>query len=146
MIRWGILSTARIGTVKVIPAMQRGQYCEVLAIDAGRSLSYTWDHDNDDPLYALKSVVRPLEPSPRIATLADTVDLVGLTDNHAGQPRMSPLAAVALAREEGVGTIDQDRFAGLRTILGTMPTSIPITSAESGRATGSRSTEKHTCQ
>jgi uncharacterized protein YndB with AHSA1/START domain len=31
--------------------------CEVLAIDAERSLSYTWDHDNDDPLYALKSVV-----------------------------------------------------------------------------------------
>ena len=40
----------------------------------------------------------------RIATLADTVDLVGLTDNHAGQPRMSPLAAVALAREQGVRT------------------------------------------
>src|SRR6201997_3009145 len=52
----------------------------------------------------------PAEPdgtrvSDRIATLADTVDVVGLTDNHAGQPRMSPLAAVALAREQGVGTI-----------------------------------------
>src|SRR3984893_7766791 len=43
--------------------------------------------------------------SARIAVLADTVDVVGLTDNHAGQPRMSPLAAVALAREQGVGTI-----------------------------------------
>jgi uncharacterized protein YndB with AHSA1/START domain len=31
--------------------------CEVLAIDAERSLSYTWDHDNDDPLYALRSIV-----------------------------------------------------------------------------------------
>lgn len=31
--------------------------CEVLAIDPERSLSYTWDHANDDPLYALKSVV-----------------------------------------------------------------------------------------
>lgn len=31
--------------------------CEVLAIDPERSLSYAWDHDNDDPLYALKSVV-----------------------------------------------------------------------------------------
>ena len=41
----------------------------------------------------------------RIAALADTVDLVGLTDNHAGQPRMSPLAAVALAREQGVATV-----------------------------------------
>src|SRR6266540_4214610 len=36
----------------------------------------------------------------RIAILAKHVDLVGLTDNHAGQPRMSPLAAVALAREQ----------------------------------------------
>jgi hypothetical protein len=31
-IRWGILSTAKIGTEKVIPAMQRGSYCEVTAI------------------------------------------------------------------------------------------------------------------
>ncbi|MGH2521608.1 MAG: Gfo/Idh/MocA family protein [Anaerolineales bacterium] len=37
-VRWGILSTARIGTEKVIPAMQRGQHSEVTAIasrDAG---------------------------------------------------------------------------------------------------------------
>jgi len=38
--------------------------------------------------------------------------------------------------EEGVGTIDQDRFAGLRTILGTMPTSIPITSTVTALTTG----------
>ena len=31
-VRWGILSTAGIGTEKVIPAMQRGEYCEVAAI------------------------------------------------------------------------------------------------------------------
>jgi len=31
-LRWGILSTARIGTEKVIPAMQRGKRCEVVAI------------------------------------------------------------------------------------------------------------------
>ncbi len=31
-IRWGIISTAKIGTAKVIPAMQRGEYCEVAAI------------------------------------------------------------------------------------------------------------------
>jgi len=53
----------------------------------------------------------------RIAALADTVDLVGLTDNHAGRPRMSPLAAVALAREQGVATVvhvscrDRNRLA-----------------------------------
>ena len=31
-IRWGILSTAKIGREKVIPALQQGQYCEVTAI------------------------------------------------------------------------------------------------------------------
>ncbi|MEJ2643072.1 MAG: Gfo/Idh/MocA family oxidoreductase [Desulfosarcinaceae bacterium] len=36
-IRWGVLSTARIGTEKVLPAMQRGQYCEVVGI-ASRNL------------------------------------------------------------------------------------------------------------
>lgn len=35
-IRWGILSTAKIGREKVIPAMQHGRYCEVAAI-ASRS-------------------------------------------------------------------------------------------------------------
>jgi predicted dehydrogenase len=36
-VRWGILSTANIGTSKVIPAMQRGEHCEIAAI-ASRSL------------------------------------------------------------------------------------------------------------
>ena len=36
-VRWGILSTAKIGTLKVIPAMQQGQHCEVTAI-ASRTL------------------------------------------------------------------------------------------------------------
>jgi predicted dehydrogenase len=36
-IRWGILSTAKIGTEKVIPAMQAGQQCEITAI-ASRDL------------------------------------------------------------------------------------------------------------
>lgn len=31
-VRWGILSTARIGTEQVIPAMQQGAYCEITAI------------------------------------------------------------------------------------------------------------------
>ena len=31
-VRWGILSTAKIGTEKVIPGMQRGELCEVVAI------------------------------------------------------------------------------------------------------------------
>ena len=35
-IRWGILSTARIGTEKVIPAMQQGTYGEVTAIASRR--------------------------------------------------------------------------------------------------------------
>ncbi len=31
-VKWGILSTAKIGTVKVIPAMQRAELCDVVAI------------------------------------------------------------------------------------------------------------------
>jgi 5,10-methylenetetrahydrofolate reductase len=60
----------------------------------------------------------------RIAVLADTVDLVGLTDNHAGQSRMSPLAAVALAREQGVRTVvhvscrDRNRLALQSQVVG----------------------------
>jgi predicted dehydrogenase len=36
-VRWGVLSTARIGTEAVIPAMQLGEHCQVTAI-ASRSL------------------------------------------------------------------------------------------------------------
>jgi predicted dehydrogenase len=31
-VRWGILSTAKIGREKVIPAMQKGEFCEIVAI------------------------------------------------------------------------------------------------------------------
>jgi predicted dehydrogenase len=37
-VSWGILSTAKIGTEKVIPAMQKGKFCEIRAI-ASRDLS-----------------------------------------------------------------------------------------------------------
>ena len=37
-IRWGVLSTAAIGVKKVLPAMQRGEYCTIAAI-ASRELS-----------------------------------------------------------------------------------------------------------
>src|SRR5436309_2298006 len=83
------------------------------------------------PLRALTSAEISLPAVPdtirvrdRIAALADTVDVVGLTDNHAGQPRMSPLAAVALAREQGVGTIvhvscrDRNRLALQSQVVG----------------------------
>ena len=32
VVRWGVLSTAKIGTVKVIPAMQQAENCEIVAI------------------------------------------------------------------------------------------------------------------
>jgi len=41
-VRWGILSTADIGLNQVIPAIQRAQSCEVVAIasrDEGRAVS-----------------------------------------------------------------------------------------------------------
>ncbi|HEY5711787.1 MAG TPA: SRPBCC domain-containing protein [Allosphingosinicella sp.] len=31
--------------------------CRVLEVEPHQSLSYTWDHEHDDPAYALKSVV-----------------------------------------------------------------------------------------
>ncbi len=33
-VRWGILSTAKIGVKKVIPAMQKGEYCDITAISS----------------------------------------------------------------------------------------------------------------
>jgi predicted dehydrogenase len=35
-VRWGVLSTAKIGLVNVIPAMQQGEHCEVVAIASSR--------------------------------------------------------------------------------------------------------------
>ncbi len=85
----------------------------------------------DIPIVALTSAEISLPSGPdasrvrdRLAALADTVDLVGLTDNHAGQPRMSPLAAVALAREQGVATVvhiscrDRNRLALQSQVVG----------------------------
>src|SRR5204862_516857 len=83
------------------------------------------------PLEALTSAEISLPTNPdalrvrqRIAALADTVDLVALTDNHAGEARMSPLAAVALAREQGVRTVvhvscrDRNRLALQSQVVG----------------------------
>jgi len=35
-VRWGVLSTAKIGIEKVIPAMQQGEHCEIVAIASSR--------------------------------------------------------------------------------------------------------------
>lgn len=83
------------------------------------------------PRHALTSAEISLPTRPdaaqvarRIEVLATHVDLVGLTDNHAGQPRMSPLAAVALARERGVATVvhvscrDRNRLALRSQVVG----------------------------
>jgi methylenetetrahydrofolate reductase (NADPH) len=83
------------------------------------------------PLDALTSAEISLPATPdatqvreRIAVLSRHVDLVGLTDNHAGKPRMSPLAAVALAREQGVATVvhvscrDRNRLALRSQVIG----------------------------
>jgi methylenetetrahydrofolate reductase (NADPH) len=73
---------------------------------------------------SLPSTADAVRVKERIAVLADTVDVVGLTDNHAGQSRMSPLAAVALAREQGVRTVvhvscrDRNRLALQSQVVG----------------------------
>lgn len=35
-----------------------GVECDVLAVEPGKTLTYTWNHVHDDPLYDLRSVVR----------------------------------------------------------------------------------------
>src|SRR5436305_5981043 len=73
---------------------------------------------------SLPSTANAARVQERIEVLADTVDVVGLTDNHAGQSRMSPLAAVALAREQGVRTVvhvscrDRNRLALQSQVVG----------------------------
>src|SRR6266550_2076541 len=45
-VRWGVLSTAKIGVTKVIPGMQKGEWCEVTAIasrDPGKAESVARD-------------------------------------------------------------------------------------------------------
>ena len=54
-VRWGILSTAKIGVDKVIPAMQRGAWCEIVAI-ASRDL---------DLLGLVESIARHFFPRDR---------------------------------------------------------------------------------
>jgi methylenetetrahydrofolate reductase (NADPH) len=73
---------------------------------------------------SLPGSAEPVKVRERIALLADAVEIVGLTDNHAGQARMSPLAAVALAREQGVRTVvhvscrDRNRLALRSQVVG----------------------------
>ncbi|MEO1997619.1 MAG: Gfo/Idh/MocA family oxidoreductase [Planctomycetaceae bacterium] len=72
-IRWGILSTANIGTQQVIPAMQQGQFCEVVAIasrDAKRAataageLSIPRSHGSYDDLLSDPDVDAIYNPLP----------------------------------------------------------------------------------
>jgi predicted dehydrogenase len=71
-VRWGVLGVSRIATVKVIPAMQRGQWCEIAGIasrdrakaeEAARSLGIPKAYGGyremlDDP--AIEAVYIPL--------------------------------------------------------------------------------------
>src|SRR5947209_4083830 len=72
-IRWGVLSTAKIGTAKVIPAMQKGRFTEVVAIasrDAGRArdaaakLGIPHHHGSYDALLADPDVDAVYNPLP----------------------------------------------------------------------------------
>ncbi len=72
-LRWGILSTARIGTEKVIPAMQEAQRTEVVAIasrdgtradDAAAALSIPGVHDSYESLLRDPTVDAIYNPLP----------------------------------------------------------------------------------
>lgn len=72
-IRWGILSTAKIGTEKVIPAMQQGELCEVTAIasrdsqraqEAADALGISTSHGSYEDLLADPDVDAIYNPLP----------------------------------------------------------------------------------
>jgi predicted dehydrogenase len=72
-IRWGILSTANIGVAKVIPAMQRGELCEIVAIAsrsqatadaAARKLGIPVAYGSYDELLADPSIEAVYNPMP----------------------------------------------------------------------------------
>lgn len=58
-----------------------GVECEVLTLEPNKTLSYTWDHANEDPTYALKSVVTfTLTPSEKGTQLR--MEQVGFRPNQ----------------------------------------------------------------
>lgn len=72
-VRWGILSTAKIGTLKVIPAMQLGQHSEVVAIgsrsaaaagQAAAALGIARSHGSYEALLADPQVEAVYNPLP----------------------------------------------------------------------------------
>ena len=79
-VNWGILSTARIGREKVIPAMQKGQFCHVGAV-ASRSLEKARQYADDmgiakaygsyEELFAdpeIEAIYNPLPNDQHVAT------------------------------------------------------------------------------
>jgi predicted dehydrogenase len=73
VVRWGVLSPARIGTEKVIPAIQRAERCEVVAIasrdgdraqEAARSLGVASAYGSYDELLADPGVDAVYVPLP----------------------------------------------------------------------------------
>jgi len=72
-VRWGVLSTARIGTKKVIPGMQRGDLCDMVAIAsrhggrarrAAQELGIPQAHDSYEALLADPQVEAVYIPLP----------------------------------------------------------------------------------
>jgi len=59
-IRWGVLSTARIGIETVIPAMQLDEYCTITAI-ASRRLEKAQAATGQLSLFPLMSFPHPLQ-------------------------------------------------------------------------------------
>ena len=93
-IRFGVLSTARIGVQKVIPAMQHGKHAEVVAIasrspekarDVARHLSIPRWHGSYEALLADADVDAVYNPLPN-----DQQDRKStrLNSSHSGESRM----------------------------------------------------------
>ncbi|MDP6353335.1 MAG: Gfo/Idh/MocA family oxidoreductase [Alphaproteobacteria bacterium] len=85
-VRWGVLSTAKIGTEKVIPAMQRGTLCRIEAIasrnqarasEAAARLGIPRTHDSYEALLAdpeIEAIYNPLPNHMHVAWTARAAD------------------------------------------------------------------------
>jgi predicted dehydrogenase len=84
-VRWGILSTAKIGVNKVIPAMQKAEHCEIVAIasrDAGRAqavaraLQIPKTHNSYESLLADSNVEAIYNPLPNHLHIAWSIKAI----------------------------------------------------------------------
>jgi len=111
-VRWGILSTAKIGLDKVIPAMQRGELCQVVAIAsrdhqraeaAARRLGIPRAHGSYEALLADPEVDAIYNPLPNHLHVPLSIDAL-----QAGKHVLCE-KPIGLSSAEGQTLVDEGR-------------------------------------